>query len=214
MSVSSTRWEKLADNTSEVVDDPTKVILKKVIQQRRDITVTLPETGHSVKYLFIDLKNEQYGSDMSQIVEITYNDSMLETAYQGHMQSFLLISILALVIGICSAFLLSRYLLKPISAIVHDVNRISQGDLDWKISSTKVTEFQVLENSINTMVESLKSSIKQVKEGEVLRREIIEQLPVAVFMKSVKDGKYIFWNKASEQIFHLPADEVIGRKDH
>ena len=204
---------KITDNTSEVVDDPTKVILKKVIQQRRDITVTLPETGYSVKYLFIDLKNEQYGSDMSRIVEITYNDSMLETAYQGHMQSFLLISILALVIGICSAFLLSRYLLKPISAIVHDVNRISEGDLDWKISSTKVTEFQVLENSINTMVESLKSSIKQVKEGEVLRREIIEQLPVAVFMKSVKDGKYIFWNKASEQIFHLPAHEVIGRKD-
>ena len=86
-----------------------------------------------------------------------------------------------------------------------DINRISDGDLDWKISSTNVTEFQVLENSINTMVESLKSSIKQVKEGEVLRREIIEQLPVAVFLKSVKDGKYIFWNKASEQIFNLPA---------
>ncbi len=204
---------KIADNTSEVVDDPTKAILKTVIEQRRDITVTLPETGHSVKYLFIDLKNEQYGSDLSRIVEITYNDAMLETAYQGHMQSLLLISILALVIGVCSAFLLSRYLLKPISAIVRDVNRISDGDLDWKISSTNMTEFQVLENSINTMVESLKSSIKQVKEGEVLRREIIEQLPVAVFMKSVKDGKYIFWNKASEQIFSLPAHEVIGRKD-
>ena len=184
-----------------------------MIQQRRDITVTLPETGHSVKYLFIDLKNEQYGSDMSRIVEITYNDSMLETAYQGHMQSLLLISILALVIGICSAFLLSRYLLKPISAIVRDVNRISEGDLDWKISSTNVTEFQVLENSINTMVESLKSSIKQVKEGEVLRREIIEQLPVAIFLKSVKDGKYIFWNKASETIFNLPAADVIGKTD-
>ena len=100
------------------MDEPTRITLEKVIQQRRDITVPLPETGHSVKYLFIDLKDEQYGSDMSRIVEITYNDSMLETAYQGHMQSLLLISIMALVIGICSAFLLSRYLLKPISAIV------------------------------------------------------------------------------------------------
>jgi len=204
---------KIADNTSEVVDDPTKDILKTVIQQRRDITVTLPETGHSVRYLFIDLKNEQYGSDTSRIVEITYNDSMLETAYQGHMKSFLLISILALVIGICTAFLLSRYLLKPISAIVRDVNQISHGDLDWKISSTNMSEFQVLENSINTMVESLKSSIRQVKEGEVLRREIIEQLPVAIFLKSVKDGKYIFWNKASETIFNLPAADVIGKTD-
>ena len=114
---------------------------------------------------------------------------------------------------ICAAILLSRYLLKPISKIVRDVNRISEGDLDWKISPTHVAEFQVLENSINTMVGSLKDSIREVKEGEILRREMIEQLPVAVFMKSVKDGKYIFWNKASEQIFNLPATDVIGRTD-
>jgi len=204
---------KIADNTSEVVDDLTKVTIEKVIQQRQDMTVTMPENGQSVKYLFIDLKKEQYGSDVSRIVEITYNDAMLEKAYQGHIQSLLLITILALVIGICSAFLLSRYLLKPISAIVRDVNRISDGDLDWKISSTHVAEFQVLENSINVMVGSLKDSIKQVKEGEILHREMIDQLPVAVFMKSVKDGKYTFWNKASEQIFNLPATEVIGRTD-
>jgi PAS domain S-box-containing protein len=42
---------------------------------------------------------------------------------------------------------------------------------------------------------------------------MIDQLPVAVFMKSVKDGKYTFWNKASEQIFNIPATEVIGRTD-
>ena len=113
---------KVADNTSEAVDEPTRITLEKVIQQRRDITVTLPEPD-ILKYLFIDLKKEQYGSDTSRIVEITYNDSMLETAYQGHVQSLLLISILALVIGICSALLLSRYLSKPISAIVRDVNR-------------------------------------------------------------------------------------------
>jgi PAS domain S-box-containing protein len=76
-----------------------------------------------------------------------------------------------------------------------------------------VKEFQVLENSINAMVGSLKDSIREVKEGEILRREMIEQLPVAVFMKSVKDRKYIFWNKASEQIFNLRATDVIGRTD-
>jgi PAS domain S-box-containing protein len=63
------------------------------------------------------------------------------------------------------------------------------------------------------MVDSLKGSIKEVKEGEILRREIIEQVPLAVFMKSVGDGKYIFWNKASERIFGIPAAEVIGRTD-
>jgi len=204
---------KIADNTSEELDDSTKETLEKVIQQRRDMTVTLPKIGRSVKYLFIDLKKEQYGSDPSRIIEITYNDAMLEKAYEGHVQSQLFITLLALAIGICAAILLSRFLLKPISGIVGDVNRISDGDLDWKISTTHVKEFQVLENSINTMVGSLKDSIREVKEGEILRREMIEQLPVAVFMKSVKDSKYIFWNKASEQIFNLRATDVIGRTD-
>ena len=83
---------KIADNTSEAVDDPTKVTLEKVIQQRQDMTVTIPENRHSVKYLFIDLKKEQYGSDASRIVEITYNDAMLEKAYEGHIQDLLFIS--------------------------------------------------------------------------------------------------------------------------
>jgi PAS domain S-box-containing protein len=204
---------KIVDNPSEVVDDPTRITLEKLIQQRQDTTVTLPETGHSIKYLFIDLKNAQYGSDMSRIVEITYNDAMLEKAFEGHVQFHVLIAVLALAIGVCAALLLSWYLLKPISKIVQDVNRISDGDLDWKISSTHVAEFQVLENSINTMVESLKGSIRQVKQGEILQREMIEQLPVAVFLKSVKDGKYVFWNKASEHIFNMPATEVVGRTD-
>jgi PAS domain S-box-containing protein len=42
---------------------------------------------------------------------------------------------------------------------------------------------------------------------------MLDQLPVAVFMKTVKDGRYTFWNKASEQIFNLPSGEVIGRTD-
>jgi PAS domain S-box-containing protein len=204
---------KIVDNTSEVVDDPTRITLETLMQQRQDTMVTLPETGQSVRYLFIDLKNEQYGSDMSKIVEITYNDAMLEKAYEGHAQSHIVITMLALTIGVCAALLLSWYLLKPISKIVRDVNKISDGDLSWKISPTNVAEFRVLENSINTMVASLRDSIREVKEGEILRREMIEQLPVAIFLKSVKDGKYIFWNKASETIFNLPAADVIGKTD-
>ena len=42
---------------------------------------------------------------------------------------------------------------------------------------------------------------------------MIDQSPVAVFMKTVKDGKYLFWNKASEQIFNLTSGDVIGRTD-
>jgi len=202
---------KIADNTSEPVDESTRNILAQVIQQRQDRTVILPDARKSVKYLFIDLKNEQYGSDVSRIVELTYDDAMLERAFFEHMKFILLVFLLALAVGLCGAFLLSRNLTKPISGIVKDVNRISDGNLGWKISSTDVAEFQDLELSINTMVSSLKTAFREVQDEKMFQMEMIDQLPVAVFMKSIQDGKYVFWNKASEEIFDLKASDVIGR---
>jgi PAS domain S-box-containing protein len=204
---------KIADNVSEAVDDPTKDILKQLMQQRRDLLIEQPEIKKSVQYIFIDLKNDQYGSDASRIIEITFNDAMIENAFFEHVKFIVSVFFLALAIGILAAILLSRYLSKPIQAIVSDINRISDGDLDWKISTTNVTEFCELEQSINHMVESLKGYIKQINDDEILQRELINNLPVAVFMKDVKNGKYLLWNKKSEKIFSLSADEVIGRTD-
>jgi PAS domain S-box-containing protein len=204
---------KIADNSSEPVDEPTSIILAQLLQERKDRTVLLPEASKSVKYLFIDLKNERYGSDASRIVEITYDDAMLERAFFEHVKALLAIFLLALTVGIIAAFLLSRYLIKPISGIVKDVNRISDGDLDLKIASTDITEFQDLEQSINTMVSSLKKAFREVQDEKSFQLEMVDQLPVAVFMKSVQDGKYVFWNKTSEEIFDLTSSDVIGRID-
>jgi PAS domain S-box-containing protein len=201
----------LVGNISYDVDTPTRITLETVIQQRGDITTEKPESGLTVRYLFIDLKNEQYGSDLSRIVEITYNDAMLEKAFTGHIQFHLFVAILALIIGGCAAFILSRYLLQPIKGIVRDVDRISDGDLDWKISPTHMAEFQGLEMSINAMVLSLKNALHEVRDEKAFQQEMINHLPVAVFVKSTEDGKYIFWNKTSEQIYDRVAADVIGK---
>ena len=136
---------EFVDNTSYVVDPSTRSMLEKVLQQRGDLTINESGTGQSVTYLFIDLKNKEYGSDLSRIVEITYNDAMLEKNASGQGQFHLFVALVALIIGGCTAFILSRYLSKPIAGIVRDVDRISDGDLDWKISPTRVAEFQGLE---------------------------------------------------------------------
>ena len=202
---------KLADNTSDVIDDSTRKTLESVIQQRGDVSITNPESGHSVRYLFIDLKNEQYGSDLSRIVEITYNDAMLEKASGEQGLFHLLVAILALIIGLFAAFFLSRYLSKPIAGIVRDVDRISDGDLDWKISPTHMAEFLVLEQSINTMVVSLKTALRDVEDEKAFQQEMINHLPVAVFVKNSDNGRYLFWNATSEQMFDRVAAEVIGK---
>jgi PAS domain S-box-containing protein len=187
--------------------------LSEVIKNRKNLEVSDTEHARTIRYLFVDLKVDKYGSDPSRVVQITYGTRLIQEALNQLIFFHLIIGILIISIGCAIAFFLSQRINRPIKEIVDDVNIIARGDLDHRIGTTQSTEFAILESSINMMVGSLKDSIKQVKEGEILQREMIDQLPVAVFMKSVKDGKYTFWNKASEQIFNIPAAEVIGRTD-
>jgi len=45
-------------------------------------------------------------------------------------------------------------------------------------------------------------------------RVLLDNLPVAVFAKSAKDWTFTSWNKASEKLFGLSAQEVIGKTDY
>jgi PAS domain S-box-containing protein len=187
--------------------------LSEVIKNRKNLEVADTEHAQTIRYLFVDLKADKYGSDPSRVIQITYSTRLIQEALNQLIYFHFIAGIFIIGVGCALAFVLSRRITRPIKEIVDDVNIIARGDLDHQIGTTQSTEFAILENSINMMVGSLKDSLKQVKEGEILQREMIDQLPVAVFMKSVKDGKYTFWNKASEQIFNIPATEVIGRTD-
>ena len=175
----------------------------EVLQNRRTLEVQDQKNHKITRYLFVDLKVDKYGSDPSRIVAITYDMQLIQDALDRLILFQIAAGIAALVIGAALAYGFSRRLTRPIEKIVGDVNIIAHGDLDHRIGTTQSTEFAILETSTNMMVDSLKIALRQVKDGENLRREIIDQLPVAVFMKSIPDGKYTFWNKASERIFEL-----------
>jgi len=36
---------------------------------------------------------------------------------------------------------------------------------------------------------------------------------LAIFIKRADDGRYVYWNRSSEQLFRIPASSVIGRTD-
>ncbi len=200
------------DNNS-LPEKNTEGYINEVLKNRETLEVRDPVHHRSTRYLFVDLKVDDYGSDPSRIVAITYDLQLIQDALNRLILFHIAAGIAAIIIGCALAFEFSRRISRPVKKIVEDVNTIAHGDLDHRIGTTQSTEFAILEQSTNMMVDSLKLALQEVKEGENLRREIIDQLPVAVFMKSVKDGRYTFWNKASERIFDLQASEVIGRTD-
>jgi signal transduction histidine kinase/HAMP domain-containing protein len=187
--------------------------IKTIAKTRQSMDVPDPDHAKLIRYLFVDLKVDQYGSDPSRIIEITYNTQMIQDALNNLLLYHLLVGILALCIGCGGAFVLSRYLTRPIREIVEDVNTIADGNLDHRIGHTESLEFEVLEQNINSMVDTIQASLLELNNRKLLQKNIIDHLPVAVAMKDVESGRYVYWNKVSELFYGLDAEDVIGKTD-
>lgn len=54
----------------------------------------------------------------------------------------------------------------------------------------------------------------KVKELDILKNSIVENLPSMIFVKNAKDHRYVEWNKAAEEITGLQKEEMLGNNDY
>jgi signal transduction histidine kinase len=200
------------DNNS-VPAEPVAGYLRQVLDSRNDLEIIDSQHLRTIHFLFIDMKDTRYGSDTSRIVMITYNRQGVQDALNRLLLNFIIFAIMAIAIGSLLAFFLSRRMNRPIQTIVADVDIIARGGLDHRIGEMQSHEFAVLAQSINTMVDSLKSAFQRMKDDEIFKTEMIDQLPVAVFIKRADNGRYVYWNTTCEQLYQIPQSQVIGRTD-
>ncbi len=208
-------FDTMGHNTNDgsSPDNLTGSYLRQVIADRQTLQTDDPVNHRETRYLFVDLKNPEYGSDMSRIVMLTYDTGRLQDAINRLVFIHLLFGGCALIIGCVLAWGLSRRMTRPIAKIAHDADIIAGGDFEHRIGTTQAREFVILEKSINTMVDSLKDATRKLKDEEIFHRNLIDQMPVGIFLKEMDTGRYVFWNRASEDIFELPATDIIGRSD-
>jgi signal transduction histidine kinase/HAMP domain-containing protein len=202
---------KTDDNTVPV--EPALTYLSEAIRTRADVEIKDPGHARTIRYIFVDLKKDRYGSDTSRIVEITYNTQMIDDALTRLLLFHLLVAVFATLIGCLLALFISRRVTRPIQEIISDADSIAHGNLDHHIRDMENSEFAVLRTSINTMVDSLNSASRKVKDDAIFQKEMITQLPVGIFIKTAGDGRYVFWNDACTELFHLAAPVVLGKTD-
>jgi serine phosphatase RsbU (regulator of sigma subunit) len=158
-------------------DPKQEEILDTVLITRSDLMVT-PDSQTQVKYLFIDQRDPQTASDMSVIAELTYTDAILEAKLRSLLTVHLSLGLLAVLLGVLTAYGASRLISKPINEIVEDVGIISQGNLDHTIRGMKNEEFTRLEQSINLMIRRIR------EESEELERKNTELKVAAEIQQS------------------------------
>ncbi len=213
-----TTAKRQVGNKSFKPDAEMDAILDQVLATRQGLVIPDNDPRLTTKYLFIDLKDEDYAADMSLIVEIIYDDALILQSQQQLIAFHLLVAGFGLILGIIGAFSLSRYLTRPIAQIAADTDIIAHGDLDHRIASTKGSEFGILERSINALILSLKGMIQQLKLSESKLRESEERYRGVVESQSEfitrfrPDGTITFANEAYCRYFGLPDCDITGKK--
>ncbi len=151
------------------------LITGTIIPGRTDYAVQ-DEHGRRIQYLFIDLKDPDYPSDPSVVVELTYNTALIQSQLDQMLYYRAVVAILAIVLSSAVIFLVARRLTRPLEEIIDDVDVIAQGNLDHTVRLSATREVVKLERSINTMVANLKAAISRLRDSEETIREYSENL--------------------------------------
>ncbi|WP_332450487.1 HAMP domain-containing sensor histidine kinase [Methanoculleus sp.] len=147
-----------------------------IIPARADYEVRDTVHGEQIRYLFIDLKDPDYPSDPSVVVELTYNTALIQSQLDQMLYYHAVVAFLTIVFSSGIIFLVARRLTRPIERIIDDVDIIAQGDLNHTIRVSATREVMRLERSINTMVGSLKLAIQNLRRSEETIRGYSEHL--------------------------------------
>jgi PAS domain S-box-containing protein len=204
---------KQSINRTDPLPDPaTNALLDRIIAMRQGLEIRDSGQGTKTRYLFVDLKDEQYGSDVSRIVRITYDTTLIQKQLNDLLIAHFISAVFAIILGIIAAILVARFLARPVYQIVSDVNKIATGDLTHTISPTVGREFAILEESVNTMVSTLNETIEREKKNEEQYRRLVENIPDVVWTSTI-NGSTIYISRNIEAVYGYPA-EVIYTEGH
>jgi two-component system sensor histidine kinase BarA len=168
-------------------DDAVRDLITGTIFPSRTDYEIVDAANHTItRYLFVDLKDPDYPSDMSLVVELTYNTAAIDETIAAVMYKHILVALLAILLCCGMAYGVARYMTRPIAGIVDDVDYIASGNLDHAIRITGVRELVRLENAINIMVGSLHSTIEKLQYSEEKVRQYNENLEEEVAARTAE----------------------------
>ncbi|MCM2464958.1 sensor histidine kinase [Methanoculleus oceani] len=169
-------WGNPVEAGGDPADARTQALITGTIIPGRTDYAVQDEHGRRIRYLFIDLKDPDYPSDPSVVVELTYDTGLIQSQLDQMLYSRAVVAILAIVLSSAVIFLVARRLTRPLEEIIDDVDVIAQGNLDHTVRLSATREVVKLERSINTMVANLKAAISRLQDSEETIREYSENL--------------------------------------
>lgn len=147
-------------------DDLRLPLVRQAYRERTTVEVENATTGELTRYLFLDMADSDYASDVSMVAELTYSTKVAEAKLADMLDRHVNVLLIATAAIGCLSVLAARYLTRPIRMLVCDVDAVARGDLDRPIRMTGDEEFVHLGESISAMVTALEDTIQKLRDSE------------------------------------------------
>ncbi len=139
-----------------------------------------------------------------------------ETASAYHyielaLKAILIAGLITLITAILSGIYLAQGLASRIKLYSENARKIAEGDynLDWP--HINIDEFNALADHLQQMAVSIKHREQALSDSEASLRATMEQTPNVAIQWFDERGTVLYWNKASERLYQLSSDEVVGQ---
>ncbi len=192
-----------------------KEVYEKVIEQGKDWigrAFVVNDWYISSYTPIFDINKNIIGMLYTGILEAKYRDMKLMTIWM-----FLGITSLGMVIAFVISFALGHTIIKRIRILKEATDVIATGDLDYQLPRDRFSEFDILDEALNTMVKSLKDRDNRLQEAflQLTRTEKLVSLGqiaagVAHEINNPLGGILLYSNLVLEE---LPEDNLEGREN-
>lgn len=127
---------------------------------------------------------------------------LLQKLWGSFLESLLYLLFIGLAVILLLNWLVRQKVIKGIHHIIEDLDKITNGSLDTKVSVGGNQEFEELSKGINTMVTSIVSLSDRI--SAIIE---ISGIPLAAFEYN-HDGKYVFATSGLSALLDLPAQKA------
>ncbi len=121
-----------------------------------------------------------------------------------HVGGFIL-----LILGIAASIIISRWLTRPLTALVRTMSSIAAGRLDARADATSNDEFGALGASFNSMVEHWTLASNELRNSEERFRTLVENLSEGITIVDA-DETVLYSNRAADEIFGEEQQGLVG----
>ncbi len=173
-------------NPPQKTDDEQVLDIIKRLTENPRLTITIEDNDkqQETDFVYIKVSKVLDPSNIDRIARLVYSKKRVNRVLFRNALSHITFGLVVIIAAIAAAIFSSMKIANPIHTIVNDVNRIAEGDLNCRIEEQSQNEIRILEESINTMVQTLKNSIERAEESEQKLQQYNEDLENIVEQRS------------------------------